>query len=220
MGQVCPTARVYSFEPAPPVFEILRANVARHGVQATLFNEGVSDRPGTAELTFYPSSSGMSSFHADLAEEQQVFRAILENQHRARMEGMDEVMAHMDELMEERFKSHLFACRLRPLSEVIREQGITRIDLLKVDVQKSELQVLAGIEDADWPKIRQVVLEVHDIDGGLDKAVSTLRARGFRVQAEQDDLYESSPIYNLYGTRDDLGRDDLAPTHPPQEIQP
>ncbi|AKT41168.1 type I polyketide synthase [Chondromyces crocatus] len=205
VGQVCPTARVFSFEPAPPVFEILRNNATRHQVNATLINTGVSNRSRTAELTFYPSSSGMSSFYANLQEEQEVFRAILHNQQRADKTGMESVMEHLEELIEERFKSETFSCHLRPLSDVIREHGVERIDLLKVDVQKSELDVLEGIDPADWPRIQQVVLEVHDIDGGLDKAMNALRAHGFQVVAEQDDLYENSPIYNLYGTRPGSG---------------
>ena len=46
-----------------------------------------------------------------------------------------------------------FACQLKTLSEVIRESQVERIDLLKVDVEKSELDVLAGIDEDDWPKI-------------------------------------------------------------------
>ena len=40
-----------------------------------------------------------------------------------------------------------------------------KIDLLKIDVEKGELEVLNGIEDADWPRIHQIVMEVHDLDG-------------------------------------------------------
>ena len=31
-----------------------------------------------------------------------------------------------------------------------REQGVERIDLLKIDVQRAEVEVLAGIEEAYW----------------------------------------------------------------------
>ncbi|MDI3287046.1 type I polyketide synthase [Polyangium sp. 15x6] len=205
VGKVCPSARVYSFEPAPPVFEILRENVERHGVRATLLNQGVSDRPKTAELTFYPNSSGMSSFHADLEEEQQVFRAILANQVRGGVAGMGEVMDHLDDLVQERFRSQTFTCRLGSLSEAIREHALERIDLVKIDVQKCELEVLAGIDEADWPRIQQMAIEVHDIDGGLARARSMLEGHGFSVIAEQDDLYEGSPIYNVYAVRPGRG---------------
>ncbi len=56
-------------------------------------------------------------------------------------------------------------CRLRTLSEVIESEGVTRIDLLKVDVEGAEAAVLDGCAEKDWPRIRQVVVEVHDADG-------------------------------------------------------
>ena len=193
--------RVYSFEPAPPLFAILSENAARHGVNAHLFNCGVSDRPGTARFTFYPNSSGMSSFYADEREEREALRAILRNQLQQGVAGMEQVMRHADDLLDERLKALAYECRLRTLSEVIREERVGVIDFLKVDVQKSELNVLRGIEEEDWPKIRQIVIEVHDLGGRLDEIRGLLEARGYAVAVEQDDHYEDSILYNLFARR-------------------
>jgi FkbM family methyltransferase len=191
----------YTFEPAPRVFEILRVNAARYAPRAKLFNFGIADRETEAEFTFYPNSPGMSTFHPRLEDERETLLAIMENQLQHGMSGMDRVMRHADDLLEERFRAETFRCRLRPLSEVIYEQRVERIDLLKVDVQKCEMQVLDGIDAADWPRIRQVVLEVHDLDGALDRVTGMLEGHGFRVTAEQDDLYVGSHLYNLYAQR-------------------
>jgi FkbM family methyltransferase len=191
----------YSFEPAPRVYEILRANASRYAPGAKLFNYGISDRAAEAEFTFYPNSPGMSTFHPRLADERDTLLAIMENQLREGMQGMEGVMRHADDLLEERFRSETFRCALRPLSQVIYEHRVERIDLLKVDCQKSELQVLDGIDAADWPRVRQVVLEVHDLDGALDRVSGLLDDRGFDVVAEQDDMYEGSHLYNLYARR-------------------
>lgn len=191
----------FTFEPAPRLFEILGANAARYAPGARLFGYGISDTAGEAEFTFYPNSPGMSTFHPRLEEERETLLAIMENQLQQGVKGMPGVMKHADDLLEERFRAETFRCALRPLSDVIREHGVTRIDLLKVDVQKSELQVLQGIDDADWPKIRQVVLEVHDVDGGLERVTSLLDRQGFRIIPEQDDLYTGSRLYNLYAVR-------------------
>ena len=53
-------------------------------------------------------------------------------------------------------------CQLKTISQIIREQQIEQIDLLKIDVEKSEMDVLLGIEIEDWSKIKQVFVEVHD----------------------------------------------------------
>jgi FkbM family methyltransferase len=194
----CRAARTFTFEPAPPLFEILGHNTARHAPGAKLFNAGVSARRGTAELTFYPYSSGMSSFHADLDEEKAVLRSILEHHHEEGMSGVGRLLEVSDEFLDARFTSRTFECPLIPLSEVIAAERVEIIDLLKIDVQKAELEVLQGIEDRHWPKIRQIVMEVHDLDGRLGVVTEMLRGHGFDVLVEQDPLLTGSVLYNLF----------------------
>jgi FkbM family methyltransferase len=205
--------RVYAFEPAPPLFEILRANTALHGVDAKLFNCGLAAESKTAAFTFYPNSSGMSSFYADEREEKEALRAILVNQWERGVAGMDQVMRHADDLLAERLKSQTYQCRLRTVSEVIAEEKLAHVDFMKVDVQKSELDILAGIAVEDWPKIKQIVIEVHDIEGRLGQIQELLRQRGYQVAVEQDDHYQNSNTYNLFARRTGtlLAGSDLAP---------
>ena len=196
----------YTFEPAPPLFEILRYNAARHGGNCKLFPCGVSDRDATASLTFYPYSSGMSSFYADTDEEKEVLRAVLENQSRSGDSEADAVLRLSDEFLDARFTAVSFECPLVPLSRIIRQEGIAFIDLLKIDVQKSELDVLHGLEPEDWPKVRQIAMEVHDLDGQLARTQDLLAEKGFNVVVEQDPLYRTSVMYNLFAVRKDLYR--------------
>lgn len=207
---------IYGFEPAPPLFEIVSANVSRYGINAKLFNCGVSDQTRTASFTFYPNSSGMSSFYADLDEEKEALRAIMVNQLRRGMPGMEQVMKYADDLLEERFKSETFECPLVTVSEIINRHNVQRIDLIKLDVQKSEMDVLNGIKDEDWNRIRQMVIEVHDIDGRLTEITQLLNKHGFEIIAEQDDMYERSVMYNLYAFNRNF-KADLSGRPVPQE---
>ncbi|MEU2839659.1 FkbM family methyltransferase [Streptomyces sp. NPDC007076] len=193
--------RVFTFEPAPPMFELLSQNVAEHGVDAKLFNIGISDAEAEANFTFYPRSSGMSSFHPDEAEEKHNLRTIIANQQKTEADAEVAELVSSDELIDVRFEAIEFTATLRPLSAVIREQGIERIDLIKIDVQKSERQVIDGIADEDWPKIQQMVLEAHDADGEVGRLVELLENRGFTVRAEQDELYVGTDIHNIYAVR-------------------
>jgi amino acid adenylation domain-containing protein/FkbM family methyltransferase len=192
---------VYSFEPAPPLFEILKANTSQYGEKCRLFNCGLSRKPGEAGFTFYPRTAGMSSFYADKKEEMDVLTAIMKNQQRQGMDGMDRVLEHTEELLEERFRGKEFNCQLRRLSDIIEECKIDHISLLKIDVQKSELDVIEGVNGKDWNKISQVVIEAHDIDGRVDHIRSFLSNKGYTLKVEQDDLYIGSNIYNIYGIR-------------------
>jgi FkbM family methyltransferase len=197
----CRNPTIYAFEPAPPVFEALRSNTAANGVNAKLFNFGLSNTARTETFTFYPHSTGMSSFHADKAEEKEVLRAIMNNQLEQGMQGMQEVMAHAEDILAERFRDTTYQCELSTVSEMIRRHGIERIDLMKIDVQKAELEVMEGIEAGHWPRIRQLVVEIHDIDGRVEKVRSLLTSRGYHVVVEQDSLYRGSNISNLYAIR-------------------
>jgi hypothetical protein len=95
-----------------------------------------------------------------------------------------------------------FRCEIRTLSEVIREHGLPRVDLLKVDVEGEELEVLRGIEPAHWPLIRQVVVEVHDRAGRLEAVSELLQRSGLdRQQIDQEDGFREVPFYNVYAAR-------------------
>ena len=41
------------------------------------------------------------------------------------------------------------------------KEKISRIDLLKVDVEGAEILVLQGINEADWAKIQRVALDIQ-----------------------------------------------------------
>jgi amino acid adenylation domain-containing protein/FkbM family methyltransferase len=189
-------ARVYSFEPIPSTFERLRNNATLYGVGAKLYNCGLSNRTGEATFTFYPQWSASSGVYADLGEEQEALRAFLRNQ--------SEVVAeYAEQLVEGRYQSERVVCQLRTISEIIREEGIERIDLLKLDAEKSELDVLEGIAPEDWSKVRQIVIEVHDIGGRLVRIREMLAGHGFEVVAEQDASLRGSNIYSLYARREE-----------------
>lgn len=210
-GREVPDARIYTFEPAPPVYRRLRANLALNGVRARAFNHGVAEAERTARFTFYPNSSGMSSFYADAAEERQVLRLMMDRERDEGLDGMDALLPYADELLDERFRAVEMECRLRPLSAVIREEGVGRIDFLKIDVQKAELEVLRGIDDEHWPLFRQIVIEVHDLDGRLNEVTRLLEERGFHVAVEQDEAVEGSILFNLFAVNH---------TVPPRESDP
>ncbi len=187
-------ARVYSFEPMPATYEKLRDNVTLYGLGARTYNCGLGARAGEARFVFYPRWTASSGAYADAAEEAAALRAFLSNQ------GA-EVAPFTEELVAGRYEGQEVICPLRTVSEVIREEGIERIDLLKLDVEKSEEDVLAGVEEGDWPKIEQVVIEVHDIDGRLERLRRKLESIGMVVEVEQDAGLKGSNIHSMYARR-------------------
>ncbi|HEY6802400.1 MAG TPA: non-ribosomal peptide synthase/polyketide synthase [Pyrinomonadaceae bacterium] len=184
-------ARVFAFEPMPPTFSVLRANVELYDLNVSLFNCGLSNESGRTDFTFYPKMALMSGRYADAQEEERTTRAYLTSEH-------EELAGHADELLVGRYETQTYDCELRTLSDVIREHGVEQIDLLKVDVEKSELDVLQGIEDQDWPRIKQIVMEVDDKEGLLPTICGLLKQHGFEVTVEQGTSLERTSLYNLY----------------------
>jgi FkbM family methyltransferase len=197
----CEDARLFAFEPAPAVFDLLRANVATHGVAARLFPCALSSRPGRGRLTFYPNSSGMSSLYGDHAEERLVLETILTNQANRGETEVASLLTHADDYFAERLRRQDVECTLSTVSAMMAAEGVSSLELLKIDVQKSEYDVLLGIEDRDWPRIRQIVAEVHDVNGRVGEVARLLAGKGYDVVVEQEALYAGSAMHNVYARR-------------------
>nr|QEO74868.1 hypothetical protein [uncultured bacterium] len=192
----CRSPRVYAFEPVPATFDKLQNNMALYGLDVNLFNFGLSSESKETEIIFYPNWSAMSGAYANVQEDEDLTRAYLNNLSHGLLPS-----AEISDILEGRFKVESVRCRMRTLSEVIREHRIVRIDLLKVDVERSELDVLRGIQDDDWSKVRQIVLEVHDRHGRLETIKSLLARHDFDVVVNQDKLLRNTELYNLYARK-------------------
>jgi FkbM family methyltransferase len=179
VNRLCPTAQIYAFEPLPPNFELLRANAVRHGIEAHLFNCGLSESSAVANFTFYPQAAGLSGRAGNRTDDKDATRAIVLDWIHNTASGQEILpQSQLDELLDEYLRSETYSCRLKTLSEVMREQQLEQIDLLKIDVESSELEVLAGIAEDDWPKIKQISMEVHS-RSIVERISSMLEARGF-----------------------------------------
>ncbi|MEU6749061.1 amino acid adenylation domain-containing protein [Spirillospora sp. NPDC046719] len=192
-----PDCRIYAFEPIPELAEMFRINAELHGIDAVVTGCGIGAEAGTARFTYYPDMSLLSGRFADEREERRVLERFLRNE---RAGEPDDVLA---ELLTERLRGEDVEVGLRTLSQMIREYGITRIDLLKIDAEKSELDVLTGIEPAHWPIIRQVVAEIHDIDGRLDIVVGLLGDHGFQTTVQAAPDLAGTGVHSLYAVRRD-----------------
>lgn len=191
-AELCHAAAVHSFEPVGPVCRQLRENVS--GLEACVVHEqGLSDAARRTQITYYPGASAMSGLYADPGRDRELVRTVLLNH------GLSPEQAR--ESLAGRYEPAMLSCELRTLSSFLAEQRIERVALLKIDVERAELDVLAGIEDADWPRLDQVVIEVHDEDGRGDALSAELRERGFAVAGEQEAAMRGTSVRMLYARR-------------------
>ena len=98
-------------------------------------------------------------------------------------------------------------CAMTTVSDIMQDHSLSEIDLLKIDVERAELDVLLGISKTDWRLISQVVLEVHDVQGRLEHVLHMLKdTAGFTsVTVTQDETLTGSTLYNVYCNRSRTG---------------
>ncbi|MEU0992270.1 amino acid adenylation domain-containing protein, partial [Streptomyces sp. NPDC005953] len=214
-----PDAVIHAFEPMPELAAMFALNADLHDIDVRIATCALGREPGRADFTYYPEMSLLSGRFADEAEERRMLERVIENERRTPRapdgaEGEDDAM--LAELLTERLRSVFVDVELRTLSQMIRENGISTIDLLKIDAEKSELDVLLGIEPEHWPLVRQIVAEVHDIEDRLNTVVKLLHDQGFHTTVENSDELARTGMYSLYAVRPPVG-DHPGGTIPPVE---
>lgn len=205
----CPDVEIYAVEPSPEAFLALSLNVAAHDINAKLFDCALSDHAAELAFTFYANHTGMSTVYGSRDEEKAVVGSIISNQRKqAGLASDDEIglEEEMADWLDERLDSVTHHVRTRTLSDLLAQEQVDHVDLLKVVVQKSELDVLRGIAEHDWPKIRQLVIEVYDLDGRVGALREELSNRGFHTVVEQAPLFEGTVVHVLYAVRPGLER--------------
>jgi len=203
----CRHPKIFAFEPSPVLYDILKANCDAYGSDVRAVNAGVSDRSKTASFTFYDKSSVFSGFHADESEDRRAIKTIVRSmlKRETMVEGED-LEPYVNELVTDRLSRQTYTCQLTTVSEIIRENHLDKINLLKIDAEKSEFEIIKGIEECDWPKIAQVVIEVHDPSGKVVKEIEDLlTGKGFQCVISQESLLAQSGLFNLYASRAEVG---------------
>ncbi|GAB3947994.1 FkbM family methyltransferase [Spirosoma harenae] len=203
------------------------------GANVQLQNVGLAAKTGTAQFTFKPSMSMTASMYPDVLAESSQKQASSYTWLQAFIGDMAKVSRFSPGLARwgirglshpylrpltlgilglpilavsaiQNLSTQRITCSLKTISDVIREQCLSRIDVIKIDVEGSELDVIQGIEAADWPKIRQFIIEVHDLNDRVNTLVALFKKHGFRTTVDQEDweLHKLMNIYTLYAIAD------------------
>ncbi|OLE21867.1 MAG: hypothetical protein AUG49_20955 [Catenulispora sp. 13_1_20CM_3_70_7] len=188
-----PAAFVAAAEPGPDTFAALRENFELHVPGGQAFQVAVAEQAGTARLGYYPSAPAESGFHVDPAGDTELARRLLVQA------GMPEPDAAR--LATRRHQVRYVDCRTVTVSDLIAQTGADRVDLLKIDVEKSEAEVLAGIAEHDWPRIGALVVEVHDLQGRLRHVANRLSELGFAVHVEQEERLLDTDMHMVFAMR-------------------
>jgi len=217
-------AEIFAFEPIPTTFSVLAANAtaANRGDYAAAMdaqpgaslkihaiNRGLSATREEVVFQHHPNFSVWSTQDADFARER-VDRFVADVAGLIRVAPAGLSRAAVRPVVAWMGRTKKVAATLVPLSSVIEEYRLERIDILKIDVEGAEVSVLQGIAPEQWDIVRQVVLEVEHF-ATKDQVVEILEAHGFTTQwyASERERYEGvqSEVCMVYAGRQLGGRD-------------
>jgi FkbM family methyltransferase len=203
------SVRVFAFEPIPDIFEVLKANSKKVDEKRLIaLNCGLSEKPGDAVFTYYPHAPALSTSKPEMWDDDpgmfaNAVAGSLKNAPKE-MWYAKFVPSFLSGIMAKMLRSggKKFGCKLRTLSSVIDEYGVSRIDLLKIDCEGAELSVLKGLEDRHWSLVQQLVVEVHNTEGRLETIKDMCLKHGItNLIAQQEHGFEETKLINLYAKR-------------------
>jgi 31-O-methyltransferase len=186
-------AKVYAYEPMPPTFAVLQRNVEAHGLDGLVQtrNIGFSDRLEEKMMFHYPNAPSLDAWSA----QDDKFRTASENWEEAlkafaimdpeqflgirSLASRSEQQAAFEQRMKAVSSSVQIKCKFDTLSNVMVQERLESIDLLKLDAELADWEILNGTTDRDWKCIRQLAMEVHAPDD-VAPIAHFFRERGFR----------------------------------------
>ena len=154
---------VYSFEPIPVLFAMLKENT-RSFEKNYCFELGLSSKAQLLCFDYFPDYSIMSG--SDQMDKKSRVKLL----HKSILAQIPEKVSAVNQEVIQKL-AHLklkncqkVMCQMTTISEQMRLLKLSQIDLLKIDVEGHEQAVIDGIEAGDWPKIKQLVVEIHTED--------------------------------------------------------
>lgn len=221
---------LFCFEPIPPVYEALERNLSENPLLAAakkhLYRVGVTSLDGPLRGTFHYFKWMPCDTTQHIEEKRDEFAAyfgakgrLFDEQLRRVPLGIGDAIGGLTRRSVTTLTTNPLAialfdrvigltkldCPLASIESVVVAEQVEKIDLLKVDVEGAELDVLLGIGPSTWPKIRQVVMEIHDKDGRLARIKDILNRAGFSfIHSEVPPLAIERGLNNfiVYARRD------------------
>ena len=170
------------------------------------YNYGISDKMESIEFTYFPNAPALSSSNDEIwnstDELIEAFGGSLENAPKKiwwkNFVPKFTYPYFAKRLIKNQIKIN---CTLKPLSMIIDSLSIEKIDLLKIDCEGNEQKVIDGIEKNNWNIIKQLIIEINDIEGRLNYIKNKLIDLGYNTRIIQEPSLRNTKLYNLFAKK-------------------
>ncbi|MFC9875670.1 FkbM family methyltransferase [Nocardia salmonicida] len=189
-----PGVRVIAAEPAPATYECLHRNMSAHVPDGVALEVAVGAAPGVLPFTWYPRATANSSLYADREADDDATKTFLRNS------GLPDDAINL--ITRGLHDGEQIDVEVTTVSAILaQEDPAAEIGVLKIDVERAEFDVLLGITESDWSRIRAVVAEVHDHEGRLAEFCEVLELHGLTPRSRQDPSLAGTELHEVYAVR-------------------
>ena len=201
--------QIHCLEPIPNIYEVLLENsMLSQNPNFKTYMLGLSNVDKKLNFTYYPNSPALSTSKPEIwKENQDNFMAAIEGNIANSPKSfwwaklipkfMIPIIAKYLTANSQKIQSPVIT-----LSQFIKKEKIKNIDFLKIDCEGEEINVLRGIQNNHWPRIKKIIMEVNDIDHNLEGAKKILLQNGFKkIKLEKEKGFEKTKLTNIYATR-------------------
>ena len=197
-------ALVHGFEPIPATFQCLEKNVAPYRDNICVYNAGVSNVMADCDIdftlfgndvataTYRPMDKLISNYQPFL--NYKTLLALLSTQKNALYYQLKFLPFMRNYLINKHYKNKTterkIRCKLTSLGNFIENNQLTHIDFLKIDVEGAEVDVIKSIHPKQFFFIKQLSIEVHNIDNRVAHVASYLKEQGYRIKISRCPFFE------------------------------
>lgn len=189
-----PHASIHCFEPAPEPFACLKANAGNFSRgHWDLHNVALGPCNGSVSLNYYPRLCEISTFDSwQRPGEEDAVRNYIARYIPQWVPGRQWIA----ERVRRWYQDYVVPVPVT-MQRFADHAGTQHVDLLKIDVEKSEDGVLAGIER--WDLIDQIIVEAHLGNAQTYRIADLLGAFGFDVTVKPNETLHKCNI--IHGGR-------------------
>jgi FkbM family methyltransferase len=212
-------AVIYSFEPIPDSFECLKRNLAPFSNKVQLYNMGIGDVVEECSVEFtlfgddfstatYKPMDKMISNYNPLQDYNTLLK-ISRFRNRFLYKLLRFLPFMRNYLIKKNFKKQTqekkVICTLTSLGQFIEKNKIEHVDFIKIDVEGAEFDVVKSIKPEQFSMIKQLCIEVHDINNRVEQLDAYLQEHGYITQIHRNSIYEDLGFnqHMIYAKRPD-----------------
>jgi len=186
---------VIAYEPIPDIYDVLKFNSALYSLPIRAMQFGLSDMEAEAEFSYFPNNTLISGKAGFVETNRRTLEKI------AGVDSGEGPNKHLAELLDAKLEEKRTTVRLTTISREIERLKLTRIDLLKIDAERSERDILHGISEHHWSLIKQVVVEAENDRTVIEALQRMLEDKGYSVTVEVGATPSNSSFVLLYARR-------------------